>query len=104
MRTRTITASWLLAVLAWTFLIRRIWQTIWVIFINLESISAPVVGSRVQSAHLAGEVAFETTDAEEQTSQRQQKSYVERHQKMSGGHEQCADDNGASAPEQAVGE
>ena len=33
-RTRTSTASWLLAVFASTFLIRRIWQTTWVIFIS----------------------------------------------------------------------
>ena len=32
LRTRTTTASWLEAVLATTFSIRRIWQTIWAIF------------------------------------------------------------------------
>ena len=36
-RTRTSTASWLLAVLAWTFGMRRIWQTTWVIFMEAKA-------------------------------------------------------------------
>ena len=54
--------------------------------VNLKSVGAPVVGRGVKRADLAGEVAFETTDAGEETRQREQKCHIERHQKMAGRH------------------
>ena len=43
-RTRTSTASWLLAVLASTFWMRRIWQTISVIFIRGSELAVCGIG------------------------------------------------------------
>ncbi len=62
---------------------------------------SPVADKR---ADLAGEVALETTDAGEQTSQREKKRHIERHQKMPGRHEQRADRDGAGASEETVGD
>src|SRR5438552_6112701 len=72
--------------------------------VNLESVRAPVVARRVQPADLAGEVSLETTNAGEQTEQRQEEAEVERHQKMSGRHEQRADYDCACASENTVGD
>src|SRR5207249_1900093 len=71
--------------------------------VNLESIGTPVVAGCVQRADLAGEVSLEATNAGEQTSQRGEKCHIERHQKMPGRHEQCADGDCACATEETVG-
>src|SRR5439155_13992939 len=71
--------------------------------IDLESVRAPVVASRVERADLAGEVSFKTTDACEQAHEREKKRHIERHKKVSGGHEQCAERDGACAPDYTVG-
>src|ERR1700736_2286095 len=71
--------------------------------INLKSIGAPVVAGGVERADLAGKVSLETANAEEETSQRDEEREIERHQKMSGGHEQRADCDRAGASEDAVG-
>src|SRR5207248_10712182 len=52
--------------------------------VDLESVRTPVDAGCVQRADLAGEVSFEATNAGEKTSQRDEESNVERHQKMSG--------------------
>src|SRR2546423_11898121 len=72
--------------------------------VNLESIGTPIVAGSVERANLAGEVALETTDAGEQTSQREEKCHVESHQKMSGRHEQRADRDRPGASEQTIGD
>ncbi len=72
--------------------------------VNLKSVSAPVVTRCIQRTDLAGEVSLETTNAGEQTSQRGEERHVERHQKMSGRHEQCADRDCAGAAERTVGD
>ena len=56
------------------------------LFGRLPRTSAIVAGG-VKRADLTGEVALETTDPGEQTGEREQKRDVERHQKMTGGHE-----------------
>src|SRR5450432_1971815 len=71
--------------------------------VNLERIGAPVVVDGVKRADLAGEVSFETTNAEEKTSECDKEGEIKRHQKVPGRHEQRADSDGAGAPEQAIG-
>ena len=65
--------------------------------INLERVGAPIIAGGVKRADLAGEVAFETADAGEQTYEREEKRHVEGHQKMAGRHQQRADGDGAGA-------
>src|SRR5437016_3675199 len=65
--------------------------------VDLESVRAPVVARCVERADLAGEVSFGATNAGEKTSQRGEEGHVERHQKMSGRHEQCTDGDCACA-------
>src|SRR5436190_13683393 len=72
--------------------------------VDLESVRAPVVARCVQRADLAGEVSFEATNAGEKTSQRGEEGHVERHQKMSGRHEQCTDGDCACASQHTVGD
>src|SRR5438445_6413931 len=72
--------------------------------VDLESVRTPVVAGCVERAHLAGEVSLETTDAGEQTEQCEEEGHVERHEKMSGRHEQRTDGDRARASEHAVGD
>src|SRR5438309_8147191 len=48
--------------------------------VDLKRVRASIVTRCVQSADLAGEVSLETTNAGEQTEQREEERYVERHQ------------------------
>src|SRR2546423_15253698 len=72
--------------------------------INLESVRPAVIAGGVEGTDLAGEVAFETANAGEQTNQREQKAEVKGHEKMSGRHEQRSDGDGARSPKDAVGQ
>src|SRR5436190_10518946 len=71
--------------------------------VDLESVRASVVARCVQRADLAGEISLETTNAGEQTEQREEERHVERHQKMSGRHEQRTDCDCACASQHTVG-
>src|SRR5436190_11876872 len=71
--------------------------------VNLERVGPPVIAGCVEPPDLAGQVSLKTTNAGEQTKQREQESHIESHQEMSGRHEQCSDGDGASASEKAVG-
>src|ERR1700693_3400893 len=72
--------------------------------INLKRIRAPVITCCIQRADLAGEGSLETTNAGEQTEEREEERYVEGHQKMPGCHEQRADRDCAGASEHTVGD
>ena len=70
--------------------------------VNLEGIGAAIVAGGVKRADLTGEIAFKTTDAAKQTSQREEKRHIERHQEMSGRHQQRADGDCAGASEPTI--
>src|SRR5207249_4986851 len=72
--------------------------------INLRRVRAAVIAGWIKRADLAGEVSLKTTDAGEQTSEREKKTEVERHQKMSGRHEKRADGDGPGSSEDAIGD
>src|ERR1700704_3516292 len=72
--------------------------------VNLKSVRAPVVARCIKRADLAGEVSLETTNAGQQTRQRDKECKVERHQKMPGCHEQRTDCDCACASEHTVGD
>src|SRR5207249_9109760 len=70
--------------------------------INLKRIRAAIVAGRVKRADLAGEISFETTDTGEKTSERDEESHVERHQKMAERHERGSDGDGKSATKPTI--
>ena len=51
---------------------------------DVKRIRAPIIAGCVQGADLACEVSFETTNAGEQTGERERKGDVERHPEMTG--------------------
>src|SRR6266700_2092020 len=70
--------------------------------INLKRVCAAIVAGWVKRADLAGEIAFETTDPGEKTSERDEESHVERHQKMAERHERGSDRDGKSATKPTI--
>jgi hypothetical protein len=72
--------------------------------VDLKRVRAPIVARCIQRADLAGEVSLETTNAGEQTEQREEERHVERHQKMPGRHEQRPDCDCACASKHTVGD
>ncbi len=71
--------------------------------IDLEGIGAPQVIRRIQAADLAGDVAFEESDTDQQARERDQEGHIECHQEMTGGHQHRPDRDGARLPEPAIG-
>src|SRR5260370_27759447 len=65
--------------------------------INLKRIRAAIVAGWVKRTDLAGEIAFETTDPGEKTSERDKERHVERHQKMTERPARASERDGKSA-------
>ena len=70
--------------------------------INLKRVRATIVTGWVKRADLAGEISFETTDAGEQASERDEKRDVKGHQKMAERHERGADRDRKSATKPTI--
>jgi hypothetical protein len=71
---------------------------------NLKGIGAPEIFGFIKRTDLAGDVALEHADTDDQAKKREQKCGLESHQEMPGRHDERAQQNGAAPAEETIGE
>ena len=71
---------------------------------DLESVGAAVVVVGIKAADLTGDIALEQAGADDEAEEAEQEGRLDRHQEMAGGHGDGAQQHGAPAAEDAVGD